>query len=309
MTAPPAVSLSRLRHLVRLALASPGLLAPNDFNLARYSLDPQARNRLLDPDIGALEDYLIDHAFQPADHTALMDAFGDVIHELCHAPDTPLHLGYQQVYWLLSWLNMRFSPSFFHEEEFSLQSPLHILPKVACVGFGEWAAAYNYIEEGLERIFLACGHWYTGNAAEISLARLWQNAWGRTTRRLMYHSLIATPQEWACILRAWGRLPADFLRTEQSLRLDGFDLIAACLRSLSRLQGEQTQDAHVHEVIEVLEASLPQLLRLDEGLAWGYLLAWAGWENPLIRRLLHSVLAGVQEDTVWRECLRQRLEA
>jgi hypothetical protein len=167
-----------LLPLVEAALHSPGLLPPNEFNLARYSPHPHARNRLLDPDVLALEDYLIDQVNLADMPTAweVLHAFGDVVAQICWDETTPLQIGYQHMSWLLNWLNTHYLPSFFAEDP---ESPLQALSMAAALGIGEWAAANNQIEEGLESLLgMTNGSlWRVREAGVWGLRRLLIQAW------------------------------------------------------------------------------------------------------------------------------------
>jgi hypothetical protein len=292
-----------LRALLQKALESPGLLAPNEFNLARYSLDAKTRNQLLDPDILALEDYLIDHSGLPERDCdpALLHNFGDAVYEICTHPTTPLMVGYQSMGWLLAWLNSHHLPSFFGEDP---DSPLQTLQMAAALGYGEWAAAYNQVEEGLDKLFTLANSplWRVREAAALGLQRLMQHAWERSIRRLRYHLLIANLPEWCAVLDAWRNSPTPLFIPPQARLLDILDLLQDGLRFVATLEDHHRADPMLPHFFQIFNSTLAHVVRAEPEIGFAQLGVWAHWENPDVRAILRANLVYLDD---WTEAVAQ----
>jgi len=275
-----------LLPLVEAALHSPGLLPPNEFQLARYSLNAQTRNRLLDPDICALEDYLIDHSGLPATpfDFALLGAFGDVVRGFCHDEGVSLQVGYQYMGWLLAWLNIHHPPSFFGEDP---DSPLQILQIAAAVGMGEWAAAYNQIEGGLEHLLHVANSplWRVRQSGALGLYRLLRAAWGRTMRRCHYHAMIANAREWQMLISA---TTPDLLIAQHRV-LDVLGLLNSALRFVGETETADL-DA-LGDLNTVLHSALAAVVGVAPSLGFAQLGVWARWDYPEVKQIVRANLA------------------
>ena len=274
--------------LMQTALHSPGLLPPNEFNLARYSLNPQTRNRLLDPDIGALEDYLIDRCGLPADDTdlSLLHAFGDVVYDVCHDVNTPLPVGYQHLAWLLAWLNTHHPPSFFGEDP---DSPLQALQMVAALGMGEWAAAYTQIDEGIEQLLLLANSplWRVRFAAALGLQRMLMRAWDTTIRRFRAQAMVANPLEWQAIVASWSHaFPLD----DQTQILDTLDLLNSGLRFVRDMEEHRFLAEKTGSVLTALQISIATVVSASPRLGFAQMHAWALWQDAHVTAILQESL-------------------
>ncbi len=282
-----------LRALTDAALASPGLLPPNEFNLARYSLYEQTRNRLLDPDILALEDYFIDHIGLPdADpDLAMLSAFADVVHAICADENTALRTGYQHMVWLLTWLNIHHPPSFFGEDS---DSPLQALQMAAALGMGEWAAAYHHTEEGL-RLLLEQANSPLPRVraiAVLGMQRLLQRTWERAQRRMRYIALAANAREWQAMLSASsGALPV----AHPGAVVDVLDLSQQALRYVAR------QTAPPDDLSAALAAAIARLAPHHPKVVFLYLAAWARWPAPSVQVIVRGALDELQLSGAWGE--------
>ena len=285
-----------LTALVQAALHSPGLLPPNEFNLARYSLNPQARNRLLDPDIGALEDYLIDNCGLPVQDTdlELLHAFGDVVYDVCHDINTPLPIGYQHLAWLLAWLNTHHPPAFFGEDP---DSPLQALQMAAALGMGEWATAYTQIDEGIEQLLLLANSplWRVRFAAALGLQRMLMRAWDATIRRFRTQAMVANPLEWQAIVASWD----DFLLDDSTHVLDTLDLLNSGLRFVRDMEARRFQADETRLVLAALHTSIATVVRAAPRLGFAQLRAWALWNDAHTGTILREslgLLAGYPDE-------------
>lgn len=282
--------IEHLKPLIEVALHSPGLLAPNDFKLARYSLDPQTRNQLLDPDICALEDYLIDHA--SIDHEIneeLLSAFADAIHEICHGQDTPIKIGYQHMLWLLTWLNIHIPAGILNRDP---NTPLQSLQWCAAVGFSEWGTGYNQIEEALHYL-LEMGDsdlWRVREAASRGLYRMLLRSWDRTMRRMRYHSMIANGGEWCMFVAALAHDPQSIIGSNQNRLLDAYTLIQHCLRFLTELDAETHQDPVTVTLIKSVSHAIVRLVPLNPDLGFAQLHVWALWQDMHVKGIVQAAL-------------------
>jgi hypothetical protein len=151
MTSKREMYRAALRPLLLAALDSPGLLSPAEFNMARFSLNAKLRAHLLDPDIAALEDYLIDHSNLPGPRAnlELVWAFADEVAALCAAPDVSLNRSYVALEWLLWQLHHRYPADLYGSDP---DSPLQMPQLCGAVARGEWAAAFRHIELGVSTL-------------------------------------------------------------------------------------------------------------------------------------------------------------
>ena len=278
--------------LILSALRSPGLLSPNHFNLARYSLNEQTRNRLLDPDISALEDYLIDNCGLPdsAFNTEMIAAFGDAAHAVCRSPEVSVRLSYQNFSWLLAWLNQHHPPAFFGEDS---DSPLQVLQMAAALGFGEWAAAFGQIENGID-ILLELARSpleRVRQAAVEGIRRLICQSWPSALRRLHLRLTQAGILEWRAVVMAVSDPEA--LAGDEDRILTAFEVQQQALRYLcARPESAQEAARPLYDALSYAPAKVAVMLpRL--GLA--QLAAWAAWSNPICREVVRANLDKLPE--------------
>lgn len=274
---------AELRALIDTALVSPGLLPPNEFNLTRYSLNAFTRNRLLDPDIGALEDYLIDHSDLPGMNSpsnfSLLDAFGDVVRDVCTSEETPLRVGFQNMAWLLSWLNIRHTPSFFGEDP---DSPLQILQMAAAVGIGEWSSIFNHIESGVSTLFTLANSplWRVRESAAAGLRRMADAAWNSTLRRLSLQA--PNSHEWWLI--AMGLADVDLLESNIDRVIDTFNIYQQALLYIGRNE----------EASPTLLAAFGQVLavpvQVQPSMGFQQLRVWATWPQEEVKAVIRNNL-------------------
>jgi hypothetical protein len=211
-----------LRPLLLAALNSPGLLPPAQFNMARFSLDPRVRAHLIDPDITALEDYLIDHSHLPGRRAnlELVWALADDVGELCAAPDVSLNHSYVAMEWLLWELMNRYPPAVFGRDP---DSPLQMPQLCGAVAFGEWAAVFQHIEAGVSALLQWADSplWRVREGVAMGLQRMLAAQWSSTIRRLRRRVLDAMPYEWRAVVA--GIAEPDLL-TDANRALDALDL-------------------------------------------------------------------------------------
>lgn len=279
---------AEVMSLTRMALQSPGLLPPNEFNLARYSLSQHTRNRLLDPDICALEDYLIDHSDLPGveSNLELLRAFGDVVYEICASENTPLQLGYKNMEWLLAWLNMHNPPSFFGEDP---DSPLQMLQMSAAVGLGVWAAVFNQIQSGTTTLLDLSNSplWRVRDTAAIGLNRMLWLAWEMTMRRLRFAAMQANAREWQAIAESLSQ--PTLLEGDSYRVLEAIDLQQSGLRFLYRMEGDQAA------LIDSLSRSIAAAVQTLPEVGFAQLRAWAAWPHERIKLVVRGSLASLND--------------
>lgn len=292
MTVPQHDHKADLLVLIHAALRSSGLLSPNDFNLARYSLNPQARNRLLDPDILALEDFLIDHSGLPDQDSnlALLQCFGDCVYEICTSHQTSLQLGYQNMAWLLAWLNNHHLPSFFGEDP---DSPLQVLQMAAALGYGEWAAYHHQVDEGLERLFAMAASplWRVRAISALGLQRMLTHAWDRTMRRLQYQALIANSPEWLTMLTAFHGVESILLQNRPERMLATLNLYHHALQFIAHLDPTPEQEKDYTCLFDHCNLSLAPIVAVQPALGFAQLGVWANWPYPEVKQVVRSNLA------------------
>jgi len=284
---------AELRPLLLAALTSPGLLSPSEFQQARYSLNAQLRPHLIDPDVTALEDYLLDHCALPGPRSNLemIAAFADEVAALSRAPDVSLRASYVALEWLLWQLMHRYPPeSFGHDAD----SPLQIPQVVGAVAWGEWAACFQHIEAGVATLLALASSplWRVREAAAMGLQRMLERAWEGTLRRMMrcvpeadawqWRALVAGVAEPA-LLRAPGHAQA---------ALDLHYPAMAYLRDLSA-EAKRGEAARVLRqalgyTVSVVTAAAPEagFAQMHAWAAWGDRdVAWVLRENLKKKRL------------------------
>lgn len=286
---------TELHSLLHLALQSPGLLPPNEFNLARYSLSQHTRNRLLDPDICALEDYLIDHSNLPgeASNLELLRGFGDVVYEICRDENTPLQVGYKRMEWLLAWLNMHHPPAFFGEDP---DSPLQMLQMAAAVGYGVWSAVFNQIQSGTSILFDLANSplWRVRDAAAIGLHRMLLLEWEMTMRRLRFYAMQANALEWQAMIESLC-YPA-LLERQPYHTIEVLDLQQSALRFVYRMEGD------VAGLMAALSRSIVIMVRALPSVGLAQVSAWAAWPDTKVKAIVRGSLAELSD---WPEAVEQ----
>lgn len=275
---------AELHDLVVAALYSAGLLPPNEFLLARYSLNASTRNRLLDPDIGALEDALIDRCGLPeSDLTApLLESFAQSVVRVLADDAIALNVSYVRLGWLLAWLNTRHPPAFFGADP---DSPLQMLQMAAAVGFGEWAAAHNHIEEGFRQLMDTAQSPVARiqQSAALGVSRLLLRQWQPTVRRIRTHAIMATPLEWRAIITA---LTLRDLAQDRHQWLEALDLLQTALHFIRNLPPERRKLEDVMALETTLCACLPQLVAMWSEVGFAQLGVWAYWPDAGIKKII-----------------------
>lgn len=279
---------AELQTLTQAALLSPGLLPPNEFNLARYSLSQHTRNRLLDPDICALEDYLIDNSALPggSSNLELLRAFGDVVEGLCRREDIPLQVGYKNMEWLLAWLNMHNPPSFFGEDP---DSPLQILQMAAGVGMGVWAAIFTQIQSGVATLLELSNNplWRVRDTAAMGLSRMLALEWEMTLRRLRFYAMQANGREWRAMVESVAQ--PGLLRTQPYRVIETLDLQQSALRFIYRMDGDHT------DLMDSLSGSIAITVAALPSVGFGQLSAWAAWPHERIKTVVRGSVARLND--------------
>jgi hypothetical protein len=278
-----------LRPLVLAALDSPGLLSPSDFDIARFHLSANLRKHLLDPDIAALEDYVIDHSTLPGRQAnlAMVGAFADEVGALCDAPDVSLNRSYVAMEWLLWRLMNRYPPALFGSDP---DSPLQMPEVCGVVAFGEWAAAFRHIESGVE-ILLEHAHsplWRVRDAAAMGFARMLARDWRSTLRRFRRRALNATPLEWRALVMG---ISVPERLTAPGHALDALDLHFRALSYLRRLSPAIRRQEPVAVLCDALSTTISDVVAAAPAAGFAQLHAWAAWDNPLVQDILRANLA------------------
>lgn len=267
-----------LDPLILSALNSPGLLSPGDFNLARYSLNVSLRVHLNDPDIMALEDYLIDHSSLPGPRAdlELVAAFGDAIAGICAAPDLSLHQSYITTEWLLRRLANRYPPAIFGSDP---ESPLQMPQICAAVGLGEWAAAFHHIETGTAALLeMGCSSlWRIREAGAMGLQRMLGRAWDSTLHRLQRVSLDASPYEWRAIIAGLAE-PA--LLTRRNHALAALDMHANALAYLRTLPADLRKSDPVRTLRQALGYAVSVVVAAAPEAGFPLMQSWIAWDDP-----------------------------
>ena len=275
-----------LRPLLVAALDSPGLLSPSESRLARFSLNPDLRAHLLDPDIAALEDYLIDFSQLPGRRAnlELIGAFADSVGALCTAPDLSLNRSYVAMEWLLREFLVRHPPAVFGSDP---DSPLQMPQICGAVAMGEWAAAFQHIEAGVATL-LEVGIsplWRVRESAAMGLQRLLRHRWDSTVRRLRRRILDATAYEWRALIA--GIAEPDLL-ADPDHALDALDLHYAALASLRRLPPLVRRDPAVRTLRQALGYSVSVVIAATPAAGFAQAHAWITWDDPDVLWILRE---------------------
>lgn len=270
-----------LRPLLQAALDSPGLLSPEQFKMARFSLDVRLRKHLLDPDLAALEDYLLDHSALPGRRAnlELVWAFADEISALCAAPDVSLQRSYVALEWLLIELLNRHPPAVFGGDP---DSPLQMPQMCGAVGYGAWAVAFRHIESGIERL-LALAHsplWRVREAVAMGVQRMLAANWPSTVRRLHRRAVGATALEWRAIAAG---IAEPGLLAEPGRALDALDLQYGAFAYLRRLPPESRREEAVRTLRQALGYTASVVVGAAPEAGFAQLGAWAAWGDPDVR--------------------------
>lgn len=264
-----------LRPLLAGALASPGLLSPDQFTLARFSLNPSLRAHLLDPDIAALEDYLIDHSALPGRRAnlELVAAFADEVAILCADPDNPLHRSYVALNWLLWQLMNRHPPALYGDDP---DSPLQMPELCGVVAFGAWAVAFQHIELGVATLLEHARSplWRIREGIAMGMQRMLAGNWRSTVRRLHRCALDATALEWRGIVAGLADPP---LLADRAHALDALDLHYRALEYLRTLPEHVRRDDHVRVLRKALGYTVSVAVAAAPEPGFALLRAWAGW--------------------------------
>ncbi len=277
-----------LRPLLLAALQSEGLLPPDQFTLARFSLNRRRRAQLFDPDIAALEDYLIDHGGLPSAKLdwALVEAFADEVAALCNDPEVSLRYGYVAMEWLLWLLRHRYPPALFGADS---ESPLQLPELCGVVALGEWAVAFRHIEAGVEALLehaqspLAL----VQEASARGLRRMLRGAWASSYARLRRHALDADAAAWGAMV---GALAEPTLLEARAHTLDALTLCGEALVFLRRLSPKAHTHAQTVALVQALGATLAVAVRAATELGFAQLWAWAAWDVPLVAEALRLAL-------------------
>jgi hypothetical protein len=298
-----------LRPLLIGALNSPGLLSPAQFKLARFSLDPRLRVHLIDPDITALEDYLIDHSGLPGPRANLevIWALADEVSALCTAPDVSLNLSYVALEWLLREMMNRYPPAIYGGDP---DSPLQMPQLCGTVAFGAWAAAFQHIEAGVSALLVGADSplWRIRESAAMGMQRMLSTQWASTIRRLRRRALDAVPYEWRAIVA--GIAEPDLLRTPDHA-LDALDVHYRALAYLRHLPAETRTSDPVRTFRQALGYSVSVVVAAAPDAGFPLMHAWAAWGDPDVRWVMRENLKKKRLGK-WPErvaAVRERIEA
>jgi hypothetical protein len=260
------------------ALDSPGLLSPNEFKLARYSLDPGLRVHLLDPDVAALEDYLIDHSNLPGrrGNLEMAWAFADEVAALCHDPGVSLSRSYVAMEWLLWVLMNRYPPNLFGGDP---DSPLQMPQFCGALAYGEWAVVFRHVEAGVITLLELARSplWRIRESAAMGLQRMLDGYWGGVFRRMRRVSLDARAYEWRALVA--GVAEPDLL-TESARALDALDLHYDALAYLRRLPAEARRRDPVRAFRQGLGYTISVVVAATPEAGFAQMRAWAAWDDP-----------------------------
>lgn len=278
-----------IRPLLVAALDSPGLLSPTEFMMARYSLNPRdLRVHLLDPDIAALEDYLIDHSHLPGrrGNLEMAWAFADEVGVFCNAPDVSLRRSYVAMEWLL-WVLMNRHPP----EQFGVDpdSPLQMPQFCGAVAFGEWAAAFHHIEAGVTMMFNLAQSplWRIREGVAMGLQRMLAREWDSTLRRLRRAALNIGPYEWRALVA--GLAEPDLL-TELAHALDALDMHYAALSYLRRLPESSRRADRVRTFRQALGYTVSVVVAAAPDAGFPLIRAWIAWDDSDVRWVIKQNL-------------------
>lgn len=277
-----------LHPLLLAALHSPGLLPPAQFDMARFSLDRRLHAYLIDPDITALEDYLIDYSNLPGRRAnlELIGAFADEIRTLCTAPELSLNHSYVAMEWLLWELINRYPPAVFGGDP---DSPLQMPQLCGLVGFGEWAAAFQHIEAGISTLLHLADSplWRVREGAALGLQRILAAQWPGTIRRLRRRTVDATPYEWRAVVAG---IAEPILLTDWRRVLDALDLHYEALAYLRRLPADTRPTAPVRTFRQALGYTISVITAAGPNAGFAQMLAWAAWNDPDVEWVLRENL-------------------
>jgi hypothetical protein len=277
-----------LRPLLLRAINSPGLLSPDQFRMARFSLNPSLRARLIDPDIAALEDYVIDHSNLPGPRAdlELIGAFADEVGDLCRAPDLSLNRSYVALEWLLLELINRYPPAVFGGDP---GSPLQMPQLCGLVALGEWSARFCHIEAGASTLLEQARSplWRIREGAAMGLQRMLGLAWGSTIRRLRRQSVDAGAYAWRAIVAAVAEPP---LLTDSARALEALDLHYEALAFLRRLPASARRTDPALTLRQALAYSVSVITAAAPAAGFDQMRAWAAWHDPDIHWLLRENL-------------------
>ncbi len=266
-----------LRPLLLAAINSPGLLSPSEFKMARFSLNPALRASLIDPDISALEDYLIDNSSLPGPrgNLELIAAFADEVGALCRAPDVSLNRSYVALEWLLHELINRYPPAVFGGDP---GSPLQMPQLCGAVGYGEWASAFSHIEAGVwELLMLAeSSLWRVREGAAMGLQRMLEHTWSQTIRRLRRQAIDAGAYQWRGIVAGVAE-PA--LLTDTARALEALDLHYAALSYLRRLPAGVRRSDPVVTLRQALGYSVSVVVVAAPEPGFALMQTWTSWND------------------------------
>ncbi len=268
-----------LRPLLAAALDSPGLLSPNEFMMARYSLNPRdLRMHLLDPDIAALEDYLIDHSQLPGrrGNLEMAWAFADEVGDLCQSPDVSLRRSYVAMEWLLWELMNRYPPDVFGADS---DSPLQMPQFCGAIAYGEWAAAFQQIEGGVALMFQLAHSplWRIREGVAMGLQRMLAHKWANTIHRLQRMALDIGPYEWRALVA--GVAEPSLLET-RAAALDALDLHYSALVYLRCLPKSSRKTDRVRTFRKALGYSLSVVVAAAPEPGFALMRAFAAWDDP-----------------------------
>ena len=277
-----------LQPLLNAAIDSPGLLSPKELNMARFSLNMDIRTHLLDPDIAALEDYLLDHSKLPGRRAnlELAWAFADEVGALCRDGEVSLRRSYIATEWLLWELMQRYPPATFGSDP---DSPLQMPQLCSAIAFGEWAAAFQHIERGIEVLLELASSplWRVREAVAMGLQRMLTTRWTSTVRRLRRRQIDLTPYEWRAV--AAGLAEPDLLQTTQNA-LDALDLHYAALAYLRRLPATMRRHEAVRTLRQGLGYTLSVVVVAAPAAGFAQMQACAAWDDSDIRWVLRENL-------------------
>ncbi len=278
-----------LRPLLVAALDSPGLVSPDNFTRARYSLDPRTRRaHLLDPTIAALEDYLIDHSALPGRRAnlELVAAFADEVAALCDDPDVSLQRSYLALDWLLWQLMHRYPPAMFGADP---DSPLQMPQLCGLVARGEWAATFQHIEAGVTDLLdhAASPLWRIREGVAMGLQRMLARRWDSTYRRLCRRTLDAAPLEWRAIVAG---IAEPELLVDAAHALEALDLHYSALAYLRRLPDRARRRDDVRTLRKALGYTVSVIVAATPDAGFAQMRAWAHWDDADVAWVLRETL-------------------
>ncbi|MCD4684403.1 MAG: hypothetical protein K8S97_00515 [Anaerolineae bacterium] len=277
MSAKREMHRAALHPLLEAALASPGLLSPDRFTLARYSLNPTLRAHLLDPDIAALEDYLIDHSALPGRRAnlELVAAFADEVTALCDGSSMSLNRSYVMLHWLLWQLMNRHPPAVYGADP---DSPLQMPEFCGVVGFGAWAVVFQHIEAGVMTLLEHARSplWRIREGVAFGLQRMLAGNWRSTIRRLQRCAVDVSALEWRGIVAG---LAEPSLLVERAHALDALDLHYRALIYLRTRAENVRREDDVRVLRKALGYTVSVAVAAAPEPGFAQLRAWALWDD------------------------------